>query len=229
MYEDDGLGLDYFYYLSDRTAALVTSLRSGDLTVVPQLVEAYIPMARRKAVKYGGRKPEMREQFYSEALYQLFFAVHKASEQLTDDNLTYYLSAWLERHLKRFAWKSAHVVSWDSVNRKGRKNWNMVQHPLDDEHLARDMRPVEEFRVNLLALARNSTEHAILERLMDGETGAEIAESLGIGAASVSRIRQSLYERYLNVSKSESTSVTSECVHARSEAASTVDAYLTQW
>jgi len=229
-YEDDGLGIGYFYHLQDTTAALVTSLRSGDLSVIPQLVEAYIPMARHKAVKFG-RTPEFREQIYSEALYQLLLGITKAATQLKDDGLTYYLSAWLNRHILRFLWKQKHTASWDSVNRKGRSNWDMVSHSLNDEDVAFDHRPAEILRENIFALARNAQELDILERLADGETGQDVAESLGLSEATVSRIRTSLEERY-NESVSESAkpaSAKSKRLHDGGEAVFADEAHLSNF
>lgn len=198
-HESEGLGVGEYTYSQYATAELITSLRSGDLSVVPQLVEAYIPLVRNLAVKYARYNRSMREELYTVGLESVFLLLPAASTNLKDDNLTYYLIGCLRKIMLRASWKLRNPIgSWDTANRKGRKNSSFTQRRLDPEtHLAKDEGDLLALRNLIFSLTKNAVERDVISRLADGETGAEIADSLNVNEMSITRIRATIYRRFL--------------------------------
>ncbi len=209
-YESSGLGVGDYVYDESKLPGMIARLKAGDETVIAELVESYIPLARKLALKFTRRMMtqasdtgyvndlDFREELYAVALSSLFLAIKAAATKLVDDNLTTYVYGWVLRAVMRSHWQQRNPLSWDTVNRKGRKNRELVRHDIKDGDIIIDPVPVAELYQTILDLTQTAKEREILALLMDGCSVKEIAEHTGYSMSHVSRFRSTLYERYMN-------------------------------
>jgi RNA polymerase sigma factor (sigma-70 family) len=85
-----------------RLIELVQELKAGDKSIAPVIVEGHIRLAMWLVACYANRYPHKTDDLVSAACLGVAQAVEWAPDRLLDDNITPYIFATAERHIKDF-------------------------------------------------------------------------------------------------------------------------------
>lgn len=174
-----------------RLEELVTRLREGDETVKEEIIYGHLALSVSIACRYG-----KEQELISGAFYGVVYAVNRAGQKLTDNNITAYISSCVHRFVHE-EWMNLRMrLMSDSCIRKNKdKDLIKVLFTTKFEPSIKSIKitPIElnEFKEKQSELVKQ-----VLELRMHGYKNKEIAQILNTSESEISRLRQQLKVAY---------------------------------
>lgn len=173
---------------------LVSRYRNGEREVRDIIINEFIPYATKIGNVYGhafNLTGFRRSEVIAESYCALVHIVDEADINLVDNNIKAYIKGTLPKRVKAFLWEDCVVRVPQGTKGKARAK---VEHAFDFEVYDDDT--TSRLMDDLDIIIENPMEHDFVAYKMAGYKNYEVAEKLGISQNEVSKMRQSLYQRF---------------------------------
>lgn len=183
----------------ERLLELVKKLRSGDESVIEEIVRGHIRLAIHIACRYTRLAPNKGEVLISEAFYGIMHAINNVSK-MVDDNIT----PWITSNIHRFVYKFLSTdflvpVPISTIRLKKLQKTPLFIRSVEDiaqHEPSITVSMIVEVKELIMKAVVTENEKIFVEMRIDGFQDTEIAARLNVTESCIANYRNNIRERY---------------------------------